>query len=352
MIGNFVQETANAPGSAATVTLAGPSPGRRGIIAAFGGGATVYLGMEDGTNWQMVEALTVAGPPQQITITRVISNSAGTTARLNFVGSVRIYSIIPAEQNVYVRPDGTVPIGADVRVSKPGIALLSAESTSGGYGEVRLRDAAAPADQRNFLFRSSGGTGRIGSLNDAQTYFVEAITILAGGVVAFPRPPTHGNGAFITPPGLIAFFVGEAAPPGWVKANGALLSRASFSDLFAHASGTGLVSEAAWSAGAIGRYSVGNGSTTFRVPDLRGEFLRAWDDARGVDGGRGIGTFQGDEMRSHAHTYRGQNFPLSPGGATFMPFVGGSGSNSNLLDAVGGVETRPRNVALLACIKF
>jgi hypothetical protein len=108
MIGNFVQETANAPGSAATVTLAGPAAGRRGIIAAFGGGATVYLGMDDGTQWQLVEALTVAGPPQQITITTVINNSAGTTNRLNFTGSVRIYSAIPAERNVYARPDGTI----------------------------------------------------------------------------------------------------------------------------------------------------------------------------------------------------------------------------------------------------
>jgi hypothetical protein len=108
MIGNFVQETANAPGSAATVTLAGPAAGRRGIIAAFGAGATVYLGMDDGTQWQLVEALTVAGPPQQITITTVINNSAGTTNRLNFTGSVRIYSAIPAERNVYERPDGTI----------------------------------------------------------------------------------------------------------------------------------------------------------------------------------------------------------------------------------------------------
>jgi hypothetical protein len=107
-IANFVQETANAPGSAATVTLAGPAAGRRGILAAFGAGATVYLGMEDGTQWQLVEALTVAGPPQQITITTVINNSAGTTVRLNFTGSVRIYSTIPAERNVYVRPDGAI----------------------------------------------------------------------------------------------------------------------------------------------------------------------------------------------------------------------------------------------------
>ncbi|WP_231679148.1 phage tail protein, partial [Ralstonia pseudosolanacearum] len=39
-------------------------------------------------------------------------------------------------------------------------------------------------------------------------------------------------------------------------------------------------------------FGAGDGAATFNLPDLRGEFLRGWDDGRGVDSGRGIGTWQ------------------------------------------------------------
>jgi hypothetical protein len=142
MIGNFVQETANAPGSAATVTLAGPAAGRRGIIAAFGGGATVYLGMDDGTQWQLVEALTVAGPPQQITITAVINNSAGTTNRLNFTGSVRIYSAIPAERNVYQTTGGAVVVAGEIVSAVGSLTTRAAGNRNLFFGHAAGAEAA------------------------------------------------------------------------------------------------------------------------------------------------------------------------------------------------------------------
>jgi hypothetical protein len=159
MIGNFVQETANAPGSAATVTLAGASPGRRGIIAAFGAGATVYLGMDDGTQWQLVEALTVAGPPQQITITTVINNSANTTNRLNFTGSVRIYSAIPAERNVYARPDGTIQ-GA----TATGSAVLTAADAAAARAAIGAADVAGQTFTGAIATSAGDITAQAGSL--------------------------------------------------------------------------------------------------------------------------------------------------------------------------------------------
>jgi hypothetical protein len=41
-------------------------------------------------------------------------------------------------------------------------------------------------------------------------------------------------------------------------------------------------------------FSRGDGTTTFRVPDFRGEFMRFFDDARGVDQSRVLGTQQND----------------------------------------------------------
>lgn len=37
---------------------------------------------------------------------------------------------------------------------------------------------------------------------------------------------------------------------------------------------------------------------SLKLPDLRGEFIRGWDNARGVDGGRSILTLQGDAIRN------------------------------------------------------
>jgi microcystin-dependent protein len=166
--------------------------------------------------------------------------------------------------------------------------------------------------------------------------------------------------------GSIAFFAATAAPSGWVKANGALLQRSTFANLwtFAQASGN-LVSDAAWLAanGPTGAFSTGNGTTTFRIPDLRGEFLRGWDDGRGVDVSRGIGGWQSDAFQGHYHSLTYPNTGAIGGSLT----IGlSTNANTNILSNVAQApitdgsngtprtasETRPRNVALLACIKF
>jgi|GEM_PF-5117927 len=88
------------------------------------------------------------------------------------------------------------------------------------------------------------------------------------------------------PAGMIGPFAGAAAPSGYLKCNGAAVSRAVYAALFA----------------AIGiRYGTGDGSTTFNLPDLRGEFIRGLDDGRGIDSGRALGTLQEDDFKSHDH---------------------------------------------------
>lgn len=136
--------------------------------------------------------------------------------------------------------------------------------------------------------------------------------------------------------GLVAYFGATTPPTGWLKANGAAISRAAYPALFA----------------AIGTtFGSGDGITTFNIPDLRGEFIRGWDDARGVDGARSFGSFQADELRSHNHTINisGQA-GLSNSGNDFTN--DGPTSITLTSNSTGGNETRPRNIALLACIKF
>jgi microcystin-dependent protein len=148
---------------------------------------------------------------------------------------------------------------------------------------------------------------------------------------------TAANNA--APPGTVVFVARNTAPTGWLKANGALVSRTTFSALFA----------------AIGTtFGAGDGSTTFALPDLRGEFIRSWDDGRGVDSGRGFGTAQADELRAHTHGFNGNGAWIDSGGS-FIVNAGGVTVNmtrQTATNSTGGVETRPRNIALLAVIKF
>ncbi|KWC22750.1 phage tail protein [Burkholderia ubonensis] len=92
------------------------------------------------------------------------------------------------------------------------------------------------------------------------------------------------------------------ARAGFLKLNGAVLNRADYPLLWAYAQASGaLVTDAQWGAGNFGCFSTGNGSTNFRIPEVRGEYMRFWDDGRGVDAGRGIGSWQDSQNRSHAH---------------------------------------------------
>lgn len=141
----------------------------------------------------------------------------------------------------------------------------------------------------------------------------------------------HGDDA-----ALISFYATTVAPPGYIKANGAAVSRTAYARLFAKV-GT------FWGAG--------DGSTTFNVPDLRGEFIRAWDDGRGVDSGRSFGSFQDHELESHSHTLPSSTDNNTQNG--FVQAADGTGTARTAITGLtGGTETRPRNYALLAYIKY
>lgn len=139
----------------------------------------------------------------------------------------------------------------------------------------------------------------------------------------------------LVPPGAVTVFARNTAPNGWLKANGALVSRTTYAALFA----------------AIGTtFGVGDGATTFGLPDGRGEFFRGWDDARGVDTGRVFGSAQTDLFKSHTHQILGSS---GIGGTVAILNTGAGGFlRDDTTAAFGGTETRPRNIALLACIKF
>lgn len=142
-------------------------------------------------------------------------------------------------------------------------------------------------------------------------------------------------------PGDLKMVALNAVPLGWIKANGAAVSRSAYAALFT----------------AIGTlYGAGDGATTFNLPDLRGEFLRGFDDARGVDSGRVFGSAQAANMAAHTHSTRFVDSTAGGGVSGVVDAYRGANNPATLTSpttSVGvGVDTRPRNVAMLAVIKY
>ncbi|UST70406.1 phage tail-collar fiber domain-containing protein [Pseudomonas moraviensis] len=157
------------------------------------------------------------------------------------------------------------------------------------------------------------------------------------------------------PVGSIVAFPVDAPPPGFLELDNSVKSSATYPDLSAYLGGK-------FNKGDEG---VGN----FRLPEARGEFLRGWDNGRGVDPGRAVGSWQKGSLQTFdpsnvapavsglwhniasnegialAHgldTYTAPDYSVS--NAVFT-----AGSTPVNAGALG--VTRPRNLAVMWCIK-
>ncbi|HFV8351715.1 TPA: phage tail protein, partial [Escherichia coli] len=124
----------------------------------------------------------------------------------------------------------------------------------------------------------------------------------------------------------------SATPPtGWLKCNGAAFSSEKYPNL-------------------------AKAYPTLKLPDLRGEFIRGWDDGRGIDTGRALLNIQSDDIKKFELKYFGPGG--GPGTATVFALQNGvsgiytTGINqevgstaANAFQIPGGRETRPRNIA-------
>lgn len=139
-----------------------------------------------------------------------------------------------------------------------------------------------------------------------------------------------------TPVGTIIMHGANTAPDGYIECDGSALSRTTYKRLF----------------DTIGTsFGAGNGTTTFNIPDFRGYFPRGWNNAASVDSGRVFGSTQQDELKSHFHLMKKNNFNSGSGAGLFgMDDHGVDGSENT--ESTGGSETRPKNVAVLFVIKY
>ena len=154
----------------------------------------------------------------------------------------------------------------------------------------------------------------------------------------------------IVPAGAVFYFARQTPPAGYLVADGSATPRDQYKDLFA----------------AIGTtFGAGDGKTTFNLPDLRGEFIRGWDAGHGVDKNRAFGSWQIGTPISHddnvapetfdvvAMDYSAINYGDEWVGKLPVAFYSAPFTYQNIAWSKDFFTmTRPRNMALLCCIKY
>ena len=140
------------------------------------------------------------------------------------------------------------------------------------------------------------------------------------------------------PVGAMVPFPKGTVPAGFLEIDGSVQSAATFPDLADYLGTT------------FNRGDEGAGN--FRLPESRGEFLRGWDHNRGVDPGRVLGTYQADDFKSHFHAAPNSDAAGGVVGSWLYAELGNAATNyENITKNSGGSETRPRNLAVMWCIK-
>jgi hypothetical protein len=311
-------------------TTAGPI-----ITSSAGTDATIPSASGSASGIVTTGAQTFAGVKTfSSTITGSITGNAATvTTNANLTGDVTsVGNATSIAAGVIVNADINASAGiVDTKLAT--IATAGKVSNSATTATSANTASAIVARDASGNFTAGTITANLGGTPTAPTAAAGTSTTQIA-TTAFVDTAVAAGGA----PGAIIFFARNTAPTGWLKANGAVISRTTYADLFA----------------AIGTtFGVGDGSTTFGIPDLRGEFPRGWDDSRGIDSGRAFGSAQADAFESHTHTMRNTAADnLNTG--TFIKtidYITNTGTSSTT-GATGDTETRPRNIALLACIKF
>lgn len=181
-------------------------------------------------------------------------------------------------------------------------------------------------------------------------------------------------------PGMRVVSYTKTAPPGCLKANGAVPSLTAYPRLAAIYCGDAENPTADWGYRCTDPLNPSTSRSTsggyIVLPDERGDFSRGWDDGRGVDSGRSLYKYQAQAIQAHNHPVTDPSHVHPAGvGDTFwvhglnnvnIPWTSNPPLNSGFTDRTntasattgisiqnaGGPETRPRNTAALICIRY
>lgn len=232
-------------------------------------------------------------------------------------------------KNAYTTAAGTTPTANPVRLNARGEPATGVFLGTGAYS-IKLCDA----DDVEIWTEDGIEAAGTASAEAAAASAAEAAATAASLLTVADLYTLLENNR--VPIGIVLPIGTLTVPSGYLPCDGTAVSRTTYAGLFAVIGTT---------------FGIGDGITTFNVPDIRGEFLRGLDQGRGVDTARAIGSAQADALKAHTHTYK----LWSPGGAGFSDGMANDGSTDSRPDAAtsstGDAETRPRNVALPYLIK-
>jgi len=272
---------------------------------------------------------------------------SGLTVRLRYTTSPATWTWLNYFANNsdtrYLRLAGGTLTGPLMLSGAPTDSLHPASKGYADAGDSTVATAATAAQSTANTAVTNAATAQ-STANTAVTNAATAQSTANTAVTNAATAQSTANNA-ITPAGAVHYFALRAAPTGYLPANGAEPAIAAYSTLYNALTNSGTV----FPFGANTNGSGSAGSTHFRLPDLRGEFIRGWADGRTVDTGRTFGSTQADDFKSHSHTMPYVLASITSTTGTGLRLAFGTGAVTN---ETGGTETRPRNIALLSCIKF
>ena len=122
VINDRVKETSTTTGTG-TLDLAGVVTGFVTFVAGIGNSNTTYyaINAQGTSNWEVGIGTVTDATPDTLARTTVLNNSLGTTAKINFSGTLDVFCTMPASKSVYLDSTGT-PVGA----ASAGFALAMA----------------------------------------------------------------------------------------------------------------------------------------------------------------------------------------------------------------------------------
>lgn len=249
---------------------------------------------------------------------------------------VRMNFIVTSTGNITLKIDPAIVLASRAYVDAAILEVLPKNKTPGEYTRVKVNDRGIVVSGDNPDTLAKMGIKDSYTKAEIEAMIAQASALPVGAMVAFPV---------------------DKVAPGFLELDGSVKSIAAYPDL------------AAFLGTAFNKGDEGAGN--FRLPESRGEFLRGWDHGRGVDAGRGIGSYQDQSFVDHFHAVLSAESGSTPN-PTAGNVVGSAVSNlsptnraagagvlpatvtSNVFGpgaAKGGTETRPRNLAVVWCLK-
>lgn len=263
----------------------GSTPNANPVILDARGEADVWLGestykfkltdANDVEIWTVdyISAPTTALSPVLTGNVTISSDSSGPALKITQTGTgyvMRVQdSVDPDSTPFVINSSGYVGLGTTapaealdidnsgkLQFSSAGTALtiISADATNSTI-DVK--------DDRNLVIKANAAT--ILTANDADVTSTVPVVLPgnpSSSLQAAPKQYVDTVGTTSAPPGAITAFAASSPPTGWLTCDGTAVSRTSYAALFAVIGTT---------------WGIGDGSTTFNLPDLRGQFLRGYD---------------------------------------------------------------------------